>query len=149
MIDMSSLNFLEPDFSPFTPTRGRRNNNPFNIKKSRSRWLGKVEGDDPVFETFESIEFGIRAGIKLLINYIRFYKLHTVGEIITRFAPCCENDTHSYLQFLSHVGLTSDVVIRYPSKEFASLCCQIMIYESSYKVTEDIIYSIIKQFKLY
>ena len=34
-------------------TRGYRNRNPFNIRKSNSKWAGKVpDGTDPEFEQF-------------------------------------------------------------------------------------------------
>ena len=55
-------------------TRGIRNNNPFNIKRSSSRWLGKVpfkDSSDQVFEQFTDIDYGLRAGFILLRNYIK------------------------------------------------------------------------------
>ena len=75
----------------FIKSRGCRNNNPFNIKKSRHNWIGKIEGVDPTFETFVHIGYGLRAGIKLLLTYIdRGYdnidhKLITLGAHIMRY----------------------------------------------------------------
>ena len=55
-------------------TRGKRNNNPFNIIKNTSNaWLGKVPSDlsnDSKFEQFLDIKYGIRAGLILLRRYI-------------------------------------------------------------------------------
>ena len=34
-------------------TRGERNCNPLNIKKTSIKWHGKVEGNDPIFESFK------------------------------------------------------------------------------------------------
>lgn len=81
-------------------TRGLRNNNPFNIRKSKSRWLGKIKGNDNEFETFDSLEHGYRAGLILLANYYKKYKLHSVGAILRRFAPSTENNLDNYESFI-------------------------------------------------
>lgn len=67
-------------------TRGIRNKNPGNIKKSTSPWRGKIVGADPVFETFDKMSNGVRAIGKLLLNYERIYGLDTVSELITRYS---------------------------------------------------------------
>lgn len=82
-------------------TRGLRNKNPFNIRKSKSRWLGKIKGTDKDFETFDSLEHGYRAGLIILKTYYTKYKLHTIFDIINRFAPSSENDISKYVEFLS------------------------------------------------
>lgn len=80
--------------------RGIRNKNPFNIKKSSNNWLGKVISDkDPTFEVFDTLEHGLRAGIKLLVNYIK-HGYDTPSKIISRFAPPCENVTTSYIHYV-------------------------------------------------
>jgi len=69
-------------------TRGFRNKNPFNIRRSMSKWVGKVpQGTDPEFEQFSAFQFGVRAGLYLLTKYVRDYKLKSVEEIIHRYAP--------------------------------------------------------------
>lgn len=72
-----------------TMTRGMRNNNPLNIKISRSKWVGKIkEGKkDDVFEEFDTMENGLRAAIKLIQNYIKRMRLNTVQSIIYRWCP--------------------------------------------------------------
>lgn len=104
---MTTPVIYNPSFVP----RGYRNNNPFNIKKSSSRWQGKIKGDDKVFETFGSLEFGLRAGLKLLINYV--HQGHdTIDKIISRFAPSCENNTDNYKRFVcDYTGLALDDVV--------------------------------------
>ena len=77
--------------------RGVRNNNPFNIKKTHTEWLGEVDGPDRVFKTFKTPEDGIRAGVVLLLNYEKKYGLNTIEGIIRRFAPPNENDTTAYI----------------------------------------------------
>ena len=86
-------------------TRGIRNKNPLNIRKGAS-WLGLAENQpDKAFCTFSSMEFGIRAGIKLIRNYItgwggRRRKYCTVDAIISKWAPQTENNTESYIKFV-------------------------------------------------
>ena len=109
--------------------RSLRNNNPFNIKKSSSRWLGKVKGTDKVFETFDNLEHGTRAGIKLLLNYLK-QGYNTPRKIISRFAPSSENDSESYLRFVcDHLLISPDEVIDNPVY-FFNLCEGIILFES-------------------
>lgn len=70
------------------PTRGERNNNPLNIKISRSKWVGKIkEGKkDPVFEEFDTLVNGLRAALKLIRNYIKSGH-NTAPKIIRRWCP--------------------------------------------------------------
>ena len=151
-------------FSKSPNTRGIRNNNPFNIVRSSSRWLGKVDSTDKKFEQFSNMEYGVRAGVLLLRNYIRKSRdsvsrvpINTLSRIINRFAPCSDgNDTESYISFVqqyfaSSLGesISRDYVFKYPSSEFATLCCAIMFYESQYFVPESHIYYIINKFKIY
>lgn len=95
---LPELSFLE-GIGIMTPdnTRGERNNNPGNIRKSGSAWQGKVAGADPAFESFDSPESGLRALAKLLQNYQRNYGLRTVRAIVTRWAPASENNTAAYV----------------------------------------------------
>ena len=86
--------------------RGIRNNNPLNIRKGNS-WQGeKSPQTDNEFEQFESMTMGVRAGLKILRNYITGYDGHrqpidTIEGIITRWAPPSENDTRKYIDRVS------------------------------------------------
>lgn len=142
------------DFSKDKITRGVRNNNPFNIVRSKSCWLGKIShelSDDKVFEQFETMDYGLRAGVLLLRNYCRNKILQppTARKFIYRYAPKSENDTDRYLLFLSINGVDLDKVITYPSHEFCHLLVLILYYESNVSYKEDYIYTIINRFKLY
>lgn len=83
--------------------RGIRNNNPLNIVKGQN-WKGERQPQtDRRFEEFVSMEFGIRAGFKLLRNYITGFnglssKINTIDAIIKRWAPSHENDTENYIK---------------------------------------------------
>jgi len=92
-----------------TVPRGIRNNNPGNIRKSTSQWLGKIEGKDEEFETFDTATHGIRALAALLLVYQRKYSLRTVHEIISRWAPGTENNTEMYIKHVCFLtGFLSD-----------------------------------------
>ena len=86
--------------------RGIRNNNPLNIRKG-SNWKGeRPVQTDKSFEEFETMEMGIRAGFKLLKNYVTGYggkvkPYDTIDKIIRRWAPPTENATEKYIQFVS------------------------------------------------
>lgn len=82
-------------------TRGERNNNPGNIRKSAANWQGKIPGSDSAFETFSTPAAGIRAMALLLKNYQLKYGLNTVRQIIGRWAPPNENNTESYIRGVS------------------------------------------------
>lgn len=91
--------------------RGIRNNNPGNIDYSPNvTWFGQLPYDatvEPRFCRFESPECGLRALMKLLRNYQKLHGLNTIKDIISRYAPSGENDTNSYINFVSEkLGVT-------------------------------------------
>ena len=84
-------------------TRGIRNNNPLNIRRSADRWVGaRAEQTDPSFVQFQSMAYGYRAAWKTLQSYYRRFcslsQPFTVRTIITRWAPPSENDTEAYIK---------------------------------------------------
>ena len=85
-----------------TTPRGIRNNNPLNIRKGNN-WQGeRPVQTDSQFEQFESMQYGIRAGFKILRNYMSGYNgrvkpLVTVHDIVSRWAPESENNTKAYI----------------------------------------------------
>lgn len=95
-------------------TRGLRNNNPGNIRKTSDKWQGlkpNQSGDDAFFQ-FVSAEYGIRALAKILLNYNSNYGLRTVNDIIYRWAPPVENDTGSYVRSVANgVGVAPDNIL--------------------------------------
>lgn len=80
--------------------RGYRNNNPLNIRiNPANNWQGKVQNNtDGVFEQFVAMEYGYRAALKLIRNYITRDGLTTVSDIISKWAPQNENNTAGYIQ---------------------------------------------------
>ncbi|PKF77327.1 structural protein P5 [Vibrio sp. vnigr-6D03] len=78
--------------------RGIRNNNPLNIEYNKNnQWTGQT-GVEVLgrFATFSHMKYGIRAGAKLINNYMTRYGLVTVFDIINRWAPDHENPTNIY-----------------------------------------------------
>ena len=51
-------------------TRGERNNNPLNIRRSKAQWLGMRDfATDKQFCEFQNMTWGFRAAFVLLSNY--------------------------------------------------------------------------------
>ncbi len=90
-------------------TRGERNFNPGNIKKSAARWAGLADYQtDPDFVTFKSPEYGIRAMCRILLTYGDRGD-NTVAKIIATWAPVSENDTAAYIaDVCQRCGVTAD-----------------------------------------
>lgn len=87
---------MTTEFSPLP--RGIRNRNPGNIRHGRSRWLGMAAVQtDPHFVAFADAIFGLRALMRLLLNYHRKFGLDSVESILNRFAPPLENATDHYI----------------------------------------------------
>lgn len=81
------------------PSRGLRNRNPGNIRRSATRYRGEVyPSTDPAFKQFESHAWGYRAIFVLLRTYRVRYGLTTPAEMIARWAPPAENDTAGYIR---------------------------------------------------
>jgi hypothetical protein len=80
--------------------RGIRNNNPGNIERGKDRWLGMAadQSGDPRFLVFDTPESGIRAIMRVLINYQERHNIHTLRDAINRWAPAGENNSNAYAQ---------------------------------------------------
>lgn len=79
-------------------SRGLRNNNPGNIRLSRTLWQGEVcPSQDKSFCQFKSMAYGYRALIKLLQNYRKVNGCRTMADFINRWAPPVENNTSGYI----------------------------------------------------
>lgn len=91
-------------------SRGLRNRNPGNIRRSGVRYKGEVRpSTDPQFKQFGSMALGYRAIFVLLDTYRIRYGLDTVRTMISRWAPPSENDTAAYVDAVCRrTGLTPD-----------------------------------------
>lgn len=94
--------------------RGIRNNNPGNIRKSSENWQGLSpdQSGDSSFFVFSSMDYGVRAMVKILRKYQQSYGLNTVRKIINRWAPPVENKTDAYVAFVAgQMGVGPDDTI--------------------------------------
>lgn len=86
-------------------TRGVRNCNPLNIRRSQSLWWGKLNlptaARDREFEQFVSMAYGLRAAMYLLTRYHRDHVLTHVSQIVHRWAPAADgNNEEAYTKFV-------------------------------------------------
>lgn len=92
-------------------TRGIRNNNPGNIRKSATVWAGQAPPEaqvDKAFVIFTAPEYGIRAMAKILRNYFA-RGTDTIREVISTWAPASENDTQAYIASVANkLGMSPD-----------------------------------------
>lgn len=128
--------------------RGIRNNNPLNIRKGNN-WLGERHPQpDKAFEEFESMQYGIRAGFKLIKKYMSGYngltkKFNTIELIIKRWAPPTENATQRYIDFVSKTtGIPSRQKLSFDNKKVMCDIVSAMIQvECGQKIDRSIIES--------
>ncbi|MEM1134239.1 MAG: hypothetical protein AAGI07_00260 [Bacteroidota bacterium] len=99
-------------------SRGIRNNNPGNFRKTTIPWKGKVphgQNTDGAFEQFVSIAWGIRAIIVDVQNKIK-RGLNTIAKILAVYAPAFENDTNAYINRVSSLSSIGKNQVLQPTK---------------------------------
>lgn len=134
-------------------TRGQRNHNPLNIRKTADKWKGLLldlpfpDVLDKEFCTFESDFFGIRAGFKVLLSYwnrfMRDNVSFSISNIISRWAPAKENRTDRYIYTLSrwlNIPPDEDLSI-FDRKRMVALVHSMAIFESQMDLPLDLIES--------
>lgn len=110
-------------------------NNPFNIRKGSSRWLGSISKSGAKFESFDSLEHGVRAYFIIMRNYALKYGRYTPRSIITRFAPPSENNVQNYIDYVySNFGLHPDTIL-HTCMQYFSLAIAMAFYESHTKLS--------------
>lgn len=123
-------------------------NNPFNIRYNQCNdWVGQI-GNYRGFCRFDSLEYGLRAGFKLLINYKKFRHLSTPYDIIYNFAPPSENNTSNYLKYVCSVMHFKQTWQITTQEEFYRLCNAILWFESNYVLTHEYFNFVCKKFNL-
>ncbi len=102
-------------------SRGIRNNNPGNLILTSIAWQGKIpakSNTDGKFEQFQTMELGIRAMFKDLVNDINKGK-NTVRKLINEYAPPSENNTSQYIKDVCQsIGVQPDDVITSINQSF-------------------------------
>ena len=94
-------------------SRGLRNCNPGNIRRSKVRYKGEVQPSrDAEFKEFRSMGYGYRAMFELLDSYRSRYGLCTIRQMLGRYAPPSENFTEGYVRFVSsRTGIAPDEIV--------------------------------------
>lgn len=107
-----------------------RRNNPGNIRTAQRKWQGEVTPQGAAFCHFSSIEYGCRAMLKLLRNYIVRHKQDTVRQIVSRWAPPNENNTAAYMNYVAgRMGITADTHLRAGQKTLIALASAMTFME--------------------
>lgn len=82
-------------------SRGLRNCNPGNLRRTKDRWQGlRLQQTDKEFFQFVDMAYGYRAMMITLQNYVRRHGCRTLASIIKRYAPPSENNTAKYLAYV-------------------------------------------------
>lgn len=90
-------------------SRGLKNRNPGNIRRSATTYKGETASTDPAFKAFESMAWGYRAMFVLLHTYRTRYGHRTLRDMIGRYAPPAENNTASYIHTVAtSAGISPD-----------------------------------------
>lgn len=112
-------------------------NNPFNLKAvAANKWNGKTTKEGATFESFDTLENGVRAGIKVLKTYFSKYNLNTVAKIIPRFAPKNENDTEGYIKFVcSELGVERNEMLSADKETLWELSSAVCKMENGYELS--------------
>lgn len=121
--------------------RGIRNNNPLNLRIGND-WIGEVQfPSDPVFEQFNSMLYGLRAGMVVLRRYILHYRRDNISKIITSWAPSNENDTQRYIDVVSgRMRLEENKTIRWSDKDqIVDLVSAMCYVETGCNISRDLI----------
>ena len=108
--------------------RGIRNNNPGNIRHG-DNWVGmcKKQRDD-AFVQFDDPRYGIRAMVRILGSYEK-RGVVTVQQVITTWAPPCENNTSAYINSVSRqLGVKPGV--RLKKDDYPQLIAAIIQHEN-------------------
>lgn len=81
-------------------SRGLRNNNPLNIRRTADLWQGLAENQtDPDFFQFKTVAWGYRAAFVVLRTYRHRYGADNLESIVKRWAPPGDhNDTEFYIR---------------------------------------------------
>lgn len=120
-----------------TDSRGFRNCNPGNIRKSSIEWLGMSSlQTDPEFVMFVDPKYGIRAIAKIMRTYQRD-GLTSIRQIIDRWAPPVENNSDAYVQDVAvRTGMDPDQDVNYTSI-MPNLVKAIIIHENGFNPYSD------------
>lgn len=94
-------------------TRGVRNNNPLNIRRTKDKWVGlRNTQTDSSFFQFIDDKYAFRAVFRIFRNYLKRNPFLTLKDLIYKWAPETENNSAGYLRFVClHTGEKDNLFI--------------------------------------
>lgn len=94
---------------PIKRTKGGVNN-PGNLRNTSIKWGGEVTLPSDTFESFDTIENGIRAMYANLQAYANLHNIRTIRGIINRWAPATDgNNVNNYIsRVVNETGIGAD-----------------------------------------
>lgn len=112
--------------------RGLRNNNPGNIRTNNDLYQGEVRPSrDNEFKQFQTMAYGYRAIYRTLLTYYRIYRLETIRQMISRWAPPKENKTDAYIKAVSdYAGIPTDDFISFDREQMIRIVAGISKVEN-------------------
>lgn len=121
-------------------------NNPLNIRYSGfNHWLGQC-GESKGFCVFDSMDYGLRAGLVLLCRTYRWKGYINIRQILGRFAPPSENDTDKYIEYVScKSGIPREKFLS-TIKEYAHVLSAMCYFESRTIVSFNEILRVAREF---
>ncbi len=120
-------------------TRGVRNNNPLNLRRTGIEWKGeRKEVTDQEFEEFESMMWGLRAGLRNMRTKIsQGYK--TLGSLINVWAPPSENNTNNYVSLVSKAtGIEPGATLEFEKDFMFPIVAEMVRIESGLTLTTEL-----------
>ena len=128
--------------------RGIRNDTPLNIRKGCA-WAGMREVQtDPSFVQFKSMQYGLRAGFRLMKNHITGFngkrpKFNTIAKLISVWAPPSENATNKYIDFVCQYAKMqpNDIILETNQKQMCAIARAMAFVENGIWIDEKIIES--------
>lgn len=125
-------------------TRGLSLNNPFNLMDNTTfQWEGQLQptGDpDRRLAQFDTVDHGLRAGFKNLVNQGRIHRLNTWAQIIPKYAPPNENDTKAYMAaIVKGTGVAANTPLDFDNLDFLETAgkCFIMQEQGTCPFTDE------------
>lgn len=126
-------------------TRGVRNCNPCNLRRSSDKFQGEVAiCRDRDFKQFNSMKYGVRAALCVLRTYIVLRHCCNIESIISRWAPPGDgNNTGAYISFVcSQTGLQPVAPISWKEESKVDAILKAMcLIESDYDLPDIVLQS--------
>ncbi len=114
-------------------TRGVKNNNPLNLRQTNIDWKHESSKDlDPEFEEFDSMMWGLRAGLRNMRTWFNRGN-QTIEKLISVWAPETENNTEDYIDYVAgKTGIPREAVFEWQKDVIYSIAKAMCKIESQF-----------------